>query len=111
MSQSPAVSLEGLEALWERLASVSDPHAAQLPIGPGTTAPAAVTEKSSAQEAPWSAERIRGAIEALPKKYREWLDLAKPLLSGDELLEFLRLPSGQRDAYVRRFWKKHAHSR
>ncbi len=46
---------------------------------------------------------------ALPKKYRGWLDLAGPLVTRSELVEFLRLRAGDRDGYVRRFWKRHGH--
>ena len=111
LSQPLAVSTEGLDGLWQRLASVSDPGARPIPLSAGTSEPLvpAASDELSGDASSWSNEKIRDRIVALPKKYREWLDIAGPLLSRAEIVAFLRLPTGERDAYVRRFWKKHGH--
>ena len=111
LSLPPAVSTEGLEGLWLRLASVSDPTAKPIALENRSAPPISVPEERAEPSLDWSNERIRDAILALPRKYREWLDLAGPLLSREDLVSFLRLQPGERDAYVRRFWKKHAHVR
>lgn len=107
IQRAPAVSTEGLERLWHRLASVS--NSAARPIAVETAA--APSQSAPAGEPPpgWSNEEIRERILALPKKYREWLDLAAPLLSEGELVAFLGLSSGERDGYIRKFWKRHGH--
>ena len=107
IEQAPAVSTEGLEGLWQRLASVSNSAARPIAV---ENAPA-LSQSAPAGEPPrgWSNEEIRERILALPKKYREWLDLAGPLLSEGELVAFLGLPSGERDGYIRKFWRRHGH--
>ncbi|MEP6802761.1 MAG: GWxTD domain-containing protein [Acidobacteriota bacterium] len=111
LSRSPAVSSEGLEGLWLRLASVSDPTAKPIAIEGRAARPFSAPEERAEPPEAWSNEKIRDFILTLPKKYREWLDLAGPLLSREDLVSFLRLPPAERDAYVRRFWKQHAHVR
>jgi len=110
----PPVSTEGLEGLWNRYASLSTPGAKPISIeSAGTVAavPAAAAPAEPAAKPDWSNEAIRARILALPKKYRDWLDLAGPLLSESELVAFLDLPASGRDGYIRKFWKLHAHTK
>ncbi|MEO8190615.1 MAG: hypothetical protein ABI682_09740 [Acidobacteriota bacterium] len=109
--EPPSISTEGLEGLWRRLALVSDPTAKTISLAPSAAAPVRTAPEPADAPSDWSNERIREAILGLSKKHREWLELAAPLLSREELVVFLRLPPGERDAYVRRFWKKHGHVR
>ncbi len=120
IAAAPVVSTEGLEGLWSRYASL--PSAGARPIAvesPGrppavAAAPAASSAEvtDAADASPVSASQdIERRIHDLPKKYRDWLDLAGPLLSLPELVEFLHLPASGRDAYIRKFWKRHAHTK
>ena len=36
---------------------------------------------------------------------REWLDLAAPLLSEEELMSFLQMTEREKDEFIRAFWK------
>jgi hypothetical protein len=44
----------------------------------------------------------------LELKYKEWLDLARPLLTEDELSRFPQLSAAERDRFIREFWKRHS---
>jgi hypothetical protein len=48
---------------------------------------------------------VRERILLLDPKYREWLDLAVPLLSEDELMAFLQMTDKQKDEFIRGFWR------
>jgi len=53
-----------------------------------------------------SPEEIRERTETLEPEYKEFLDLAKPLMTEDELSRFLQLSSHDKDAFIRDFWKR-----
>ena len=53
-------------------------------------------------------DEIRERSEALEPEYKEFLELAKPLLSEDELSRFLQLSGHDKDAFIREFWKRHS---
>jgi GWxTD domain-containing protein len=101
----PPVSLEGLDGLRGRLATLGREGARKIAVETGGRPP----EPASAP-APLvrTSEALRERILALDRKSRDWLDLALPILSEKELLEFLALPEGGRAAFIRRFWKKHS---
>ncbi len=109
--RAPAVSTEGLDGLWLRLATVSNSSAKPIAIEGPTRRPIPTNAELPDTSSEWTNERIRETILALPRKYREWLDLAGPILAREDLVTFLKLPAVERDAYVRRFWKKRAHVR
>lgn len=123
---APAVSTEGIDALWLRLATSSDPAARKIGVeGPSSVsaapaapaAPAASAAGASASapspqaaepDAAWTSETIRDRIIALPKKYREFLDAAAPIMSDVELVAFLRAKPSERDYFIRKFWRQHS---
>ena len=122
MGAAPKVPTEDLSALWERLASSSDPHAKKIAvqntaeptpakdapaIAPATPKPAekiaaAVPAKSSPQ--PSKAERIK----ALPEEERKWLtEFVAPIILPDEETVFLDLAQPyQREEFKRDFWER-----
>jgi hypothetical protein len=106
---APGVSTEGLGSLWDRLATSSDPNAKKI----GVEGPSSVAAARSAPPAPepepavWTPEAIRDRIMALPKKYREFLDAAAPIMSDAELVAFLQSKPSERDGFIRRFWRQH----
>ncbi|MDQ2978044.1 MAG: hypothetical protein M3R62_02405, partial [Acidobacteriota bacterium] len=57
---------------------------------------------------PLTAREIIERIVALDRPYREFLDLAAPLLTMEELSTFLQVLPGEKDRFIRRFWKRHA---
>ncbi len=101
----PDVQREDLASLAARFPEVARPGARAIAV----ESPGALAEQPAEISAGWTNEKVRDAILALPKKYREWLDLAGPLVSRSELVEFLALRPGDREGYVRRFWKRHGH--
>jgi hypothetical protein len=112
---APPVSTEGADALWQRLATSSDPNAKKIGVeGPSTSlrSPAA-SSASSASAAPelppaeWTTDVIRERIIALPKKYRDFLDVAAPIMSEAELVTFLAAKPSDRDSFIRKFWRQH----
>jgi hypothetical protein len=55
-----------------------------------------------------SPRRKSGSALRLEPKYRDWLDLAKPLLTEDDLSRFLQLSAPEKDRFIREFWKRHS---
>lgn len=55
-----------------------------------------------------SPEQIRDWIATLEPEYKEFLDLARPLLTEEELSRFLQLSGHDKDAFIREFWKRHS---
>jgi hypothetical protein len=49
---------------------------------------------------------MRERILQLPPKHRQWLELAAPLLTLDELSLFLQLSPSEKDKFIRTFWKR-----
>jgi len=112
IAAAPPVSTEGLDGLWSRYASLPATGAKPIAVEvPGRVKTVAPPEETPVAAGGTPSEDIEQRIQALPKKYREWLDLAGPLLSLPELVEFLHLPPSGRDAYIRKFWKRNAHTR
>lgn len=109
----PEVPREDLDSLAARFPEIGSVGARTIALesgDSGSSPTGAVDNETRPMTRPWSSEQIREAILALPRKYRDWLDLAGPLVSTEELVEFLRLRPGERDEYIRRFWKHHAHA-
>lgn len=55
-----------------------------------------------------SAEEVRDRISTLEPEYREFLDLARPLLTDEELSRFVQLSGHDKDAFIREFWRRHS---
>jgi GWxTD domain-containing protein len=101
------VSLEGLRPLRDRFAALAREGAKPIAVESAGSA-----DKGGEPEPPprhlVRSEELRERILALDRKSREWLDLALPILSEKELLEFLSLPESGRAGFIRRFWKTHS---
>jgi GWxTD domain-containing protein len=101
---SPVVPLEDLETLAGRFPAIRDPQARAIAVESQGTASA-----DSAGTAPrrrLSFEEVRERIVRLDPKYREWLDLAVPLLTEEDLMSFLQMTEKQKDEFIRGFWKR-----
>ena len=99
------VSTEGIDRQKDRWAATSNPNA--KPIGAVPTpwpSPAA----SPTPEGPRALtdDEIRERILGLAPVYRQWLDVAAPVLTREELQRFLQMSSPEKDRFIREFWKK-----
>jgi GWxTD domain-containing protein len=108
---APEISLEGLDTIKLRSASYSDPLAKKIPVES-----LEVSKADGSPSSPEGAEvkreltrdEINDRIERLDRKYKDWLDLAGPLLTQHELSDFLQLPSSGKDRFITEFWKRHS---
>jgi GWxTD domain-containing protein len=106
----PQISSEGLDQFRSRFPGLADPSARPLHvIGPSSeaTTPTStpVPMRTPELKRLLSAEEIRDRIVALEPKYRDFLDLATPLLTQAEISDFLQLEPTEKDRFVRDFWK------
>jgi len=106
------ISTEGLERQKNRWATISNPKAKVIHvegpssgIGAPTPSPTASPSPPSGPPRKLSADEIRDRIRQLEPKYKEWLDLARPLLSEEELSLFLQVRPKEKDAFIEKFWK------
>jgi GWxTD domain-containing protein len=106
------VSTEGLDRQKDRWATTSNPNAKVIHVegrssGAPTLTPSPTPVAATTPGPPrkLSAEEIRDRIRQLEPKYREWLDLTRPLLSEEELSLFLQIPPKQKDEFIQKFWK------
>jgi GWxTD domain-containing protein len=106
------VSTEGLERQKDRWATTSNPNAKIIRVeGPSSSAvalapsPTPIRLNSSTPAQRLSTAEVRERLEQLERKDREWLDLAKPLISDEDLSVFLQLSSHEKDEFIRKFWK------
>ena len=113
--QPPRVSTEDLDRQKNRWATSTDPAAKKIHVeGPASDGDAVSTSPiPSPTPAPeprhkLSAQEIRERILRLEPRDREWLDLASPLLTLEELSIFLQLSPGEKDRFIREFWKRHS---
>jgi GWxTD domain-containing protein len=112
--QPPVVSTEGLERLRNRWATTSDPGAKPIGIeGPSSGAPVDSSNASTPAPTPeprhkLSGDEIRERILRLDRKYKQFLDMAGPLLTEADLSDFLQLTPGEKDKFIRAFWKRHS---
>ena len=97
----PGVELEGLEALAARFPSILDPAAKVIGVKAAKAIDLTPTPGGSL-----SPEEIRERILKLDPKYREFLDLAGPVLVGDELVRFLQMSDSSKDTFIREFWRR-----
>lgn len=106
------VSTEGLDRQKDRWATTSNPNAKIIHVeGPSsgapspTPSPTPIPATTPGPPRRLSPEEIRDRIRQLEPKYREWLDLARPLLTDEELSLFLQLPTKEKDGFIQKFWK------
>jgi len=108
------VPTEGLDRQRDRWATTSNPKAKVIHVeGPSSALSSTPSPTPSPITTPelrrrLSAEEIRDRVPRLEPKYREWLDLARPLLTDEELSLFLQMSSSEKDEFIRRFWKTHS---
>jgi hypothetical protein len=106
------ISTEGLDRQKDRWATTSNPKAKTIHVeGPSSearaSAPSPTPTPATTPGPPrkLSPDEIRDRIRQLEAKYKEWLDLARPLLSEEELSLFLQIPPKQKDEFIQKFWK------
>ncbi len=115
MVNPPKVSMEGMGALWERLASATstDPNAKKIGVentAPPATPPEKPAEKTTgvvaAKNAPTLSKAAR--IKALPEEERQWLtEFVAPILLPEEEKVFLDLEQPyQRAEFKKDFWER-----
>ena len=108
----PEVSTEGLERLRNRWATTSNPGAKEIGVeGPSSGAPREASSASTPSPTPeprhkLSSDEIRERILRLDRKYKQFLDMAGPLLTEADLSDFLQLTPGEKDKFIRAFWKR-----
>lgn len=106
LMQPQQVSTEGLDQLRSRFPSVSDPTAKSIPVeGPSGPPQTAVAPTPSARRH-LTGDEMRELFARLEPKYREWLELAGPLMTYDDWSSFLQLSNPQKDKFMRGFLKK-----
>jgi GWxTD domain-containing protein len=100
----PTVPLEDLETLAGRFPTIRDPQARAIAVESQGTA----SWDSAGTAAPrrLSFEEVRERIVRLDLKYREWLDLAVPLLNEEELMSFLQMTEKEKDEFILGFWRR-----
>jgi Ca-activated chloride channel family protein len=120
ISEPPKVDVEGLERLAERFPTVGDAKAKPLTVeGPAGDAvvpvspSAKVSDQAAAVPGPAPAHRklskkeARQLYEALPLKYKDFLELVDIIITADEKEIFLEIQENyQRDKFIDAFWKR-----
>jgi GWxTD domain-containing protein len=103
---APEVSLEDLARQPDKWATTSKRGAKPIDVNGKASAP-----PLSPTQPPEPRRRLSGAelaerMNALERGYREWLDLALPLLTEEELSAFVQMTNAGRDAFMAEFWKR-----
>ncbi|HEY6146212.1 MAG TPA: hypothetical protein VIZ69_00880, partial [Thermoanaerobaculia bacterium] len=108
-----AVSTEGLVRDRDKWVTAPKAGAKRIDVqGPGSapaaiSPPAAGTPTPTPAAGPLSPEELARAIAALDSRYRDFLDLARPLMSEEEVAAFAaRMSNGQRDEFMRALWTR-----
>ena len=123
----PSVTLEGLDAIKQKSANVTDPNAKPLTVeGPGSPgAPAGQSAASTEGKTPalptaaqvaaapapvhrkLSKKEIRELTEKLPQKYHDFLELVDLIITDQEREVFLQITDDlQRDRFIESFWRR-----
>jgi GWxTD domain-containing protein len=84
------------------------PTLATAPRPTATLAPTPATTQVAGGLRKLSQKEIQDRIDTLEPGYKEFLDLARPLMTEDELSRFLQLSDHDRDSFMRDFWKRHS---
>jgi GWxTD domain-containing protein len=104
----PDISTEGLDRLRKRFATTADPNARPLSVEAPSSKPRTAPEPTPTPEPRrlLTAEEIRERIVHLEPKYRQFLELAGPLLTLNELSAFVQMVPKDRDRFIKEFWKR-----
>lgn len=103
----PAISMEGVEKIRDRFATITDPKAKKLSLeGPsGQTTAQASTPAPARRKL--SRKEIKEMSAQLEPKYREWLELVDMIITDDERQVFLQIADNyQKDKFIEAFWKR-----
>ena len=105
---APDVSLEDLARQPDKWATTSRRGAKPIAVNgsSGSTAPPAPPADSPEPLRRLSGAELAERMNALDRPYREWLDLALPLLTDEELSAFVQMSNADRDAFMAEFWKR-----
>ena len=117
----PPVDTEDLTRIAERFASIEDTTARPLTVeGPSgaaaaptspsakvTSGPAAAASSPAPARRKLSKKEIRALTEALPQKYRDFVNLVELIMTDDEREVFLQIGENyQKDKFIEAFWKR-----
>jgi hypothetical protein len=102
----PQISTEGLERLRDQFPQSTNPKARLLTVSDPVSHPTARPTTTPEPRRLLSREEIRDGIAKLEPKYRQFLELAEPLLTQRELSDFLQLAPNEKDRFIREFWKR-----
>ncbi len=102
----PAVATEDLADLAARFPGIADPSAKPIAVESEKTRSSAPVQVATTPSRTLTYEEIRERIIQLPPKYRQWLDLAAPLLTTGDLVRFLLFSDSERDRFIREFFKR-----
>jgi GWxTD domain-containing protein len=98
----PPVPTEQLADLAARFPGIRDPRAGAIRVEGGSVSPTPTPEARL-----WmSADEMRDRILALEPRYRQWLDLAAPLLTISDLARFLQSTPSEKDRFIRDFFQR-----
>ncbi|HTD53423.1 MAG TPA: GWxTD domain-containing protein [Thermoanaerobaculia bacterium] len=104
---APPVATEDLTELAARFPGIADPRAKRIVVESEKTRPsAAAAPPEPTPSRTLTYEEIRERITELPPKYRQWLDLAAPLMTTGDLVHFLLLTNAERDRFIREFFRR-----
>ena len=103
--EAAPVSTEGIERQKDKWASTANPNAKPIGAVPTASPVPAMTPTPAGPHA-LTDEEIREAILGLAPVYREWLEVAAPVLTREELARFLQMSSAEKDKFIREFWRK-----
>ncbi len=120
LAQAPKISTEGLDAIWQRLASVSDPRAKpiaaqnvpDLVLAKNTQTVSSPPVEPSAPAKPVKQLSESEKIKALPDDERKWLtEFVSPIILPAEQKVFLELSEPyQWEQFKQAFWERREQS-
>lgn len=104
------ISTEGLDRQKSKWATTSDPKAKPLSVQGPSSGPILTPSPTPTPEAPHklSLQEIQDRIQKLEPKYRDFLELARPLITDPELSQFLQMRAAEKDRFIRDFWARSA---
>jgi GWxTD domain-containing protein len=104
------ISTEGLDRQKARWATTTDPNAREIHVQGPSSGPILTPSPTPTPETPHklSPEEIQDRIRQLEPKYKDFLELARPLLSDSALSQFLQMPAREKDRFIREFWKRNS---
>ena len=105
---APDVSLEDLARQPDKWATTSKRGAKPIAVDGSESSNAAPATPGDPSEPPrhLSGAELAERMNALDRPYREWLDLALPLFSEEDLSAFVQMSNAGRDAFMAEFWKR-----